>query len=345
LVVYEDVVGWVAEASVQPVIPLTDLPVYTVGGEETAVSEFAVGGQTHTLNYPALMHQAGMSWVKFQYKWRPGDVASAAIAGKVQEGRGQGFKVLFGITGHPYPDHIDYVSFIEFMTEVAALGPHAPDAVEVWNEMNIDFEWPAGRIDPDVYVNRMLAPVYRAMKQVNPGVMIISGAPAPTGWHNGQNAWSDYRYIAGMAAAGAADYADCIGVHYNAGATSPTAVSGHPFGDFPGWYFQPHLLAYRQTFGGEMPLCLTELGYLSQDGYGLVPDRFRWAARTTAAQQAQWLSEAVDLSRQSGKVRLLIVFNVDFTDWNDLDPQAGFAIVRPYGGCLACELLGHQGIK
>jgi hypothetical protein len=343
LVAYGSLVGWLAEPSLRYKVPLHDLPVYAAGAEQEpfTVVEFALGGQTHTLDYPGLMRQAGMTWVKLQYKWRPGDEAQTAIAGKVQEARSQGFKVLFSITGHPYPAYIDYVSFIEFMAGVAALGPDAPDAVEVWNEMNIDFEWPAGRIDPHLYVNRMLAPVYRTMKQVNPDVLIISGAPAPTGWHNGQNAWSDYRYIAGMAAAGAADYADCIGVHYNSGATSPATTSGHPFGEFPGWYFQPHLDNYWETFGGALPLCFTELGYLSQDGYGAIPERFQWASRTTEAQQAHWLVEAVKLAMQSNKVRLLIVFNVDFTDWSESDPQAGFAILRPFGGCLACELLGR----
>ncbi|MCB0006785.1 MAG: hypothetical protein KDE04_10035, partial [Anaerolineales bacterium] len=96
--------------------------------------------------------------------------------------------------------------------------------------MNIDFEWPAGQISPSSYVNNMLAPAYNAIKSVNTNILVVSGAPAPTGFDNDHNAWADNRYLAGMAAAGAANYADCIGVHHNAGATSPYQATGHPGG-------------------------------------------------------------------------------------------------------------------
>ncbi|MEJ2751057.1 MAG: hypothetical protein P8183_24600, partial [Anaerolineae bacterium] len=81
-----------------------------------------------------------------------------------------------------YPESINFEEYVQFLAGVAALGP---DAIEVWNEMNIDFEWPAGQIDPAGYVNNMLAPAYNAIKSANPNVMVISGAPAPTGFDNG----------------------------------------------------------------------------------------------------------------------------------------------------------------
>jgi hypothetical protein len=56
-------------------------------------------------------------------------------------------------------------------------------------------------------------------------------------------------------------------------------------------------------------------------------------------QHAQWLAEAVSLGANSGKVRMIIIFNVDFTQWGD-DPQAGYAMIRPGGGCPSCATLG-----
>src|SRR5690606_26003500 len=179
-----------------------------------ASGSFELGGQTHTLANPQLMHQAGMTWVKFQHKWSPGD-SPDAVAGRIGHAHGNGLKVLLSIPGaNTYPSSIDFNGYVEFLRGVAALGP---DAIEIWNEMNIDFEWPAGQIDPSSYVNNMLAPAYQAIKSVNPNVMVISGAPAPTGFDNGTNAWADNRYMAGVAAAGGANYMDCIGVHFNAG--------------------------------------------------------------------------------------------------------------------------------
>jgi hypothetical protein len=153
------------------------------------------------------MQSVGMNWVKFQHKWgcgnNPGDVA-----GRIQQAQANGFKVLLAIPGSPYPSSIDFECYVEFLRGVAALGP---DGIEVWNEMNIDFEWPVGQIDPTSYVNNMLAPAYNAIKSTNPNVLVVAGALAPTGFDNGTNAWSDARYIEGMRAAGAANYMDCMG--------------------------------------------------------------------------------------------------------------------------------------
>jgi hypothetical protein len=60
---------------------------------------------------------------------------------------------------------------------------------------------------------------------------------------------------------------------------------------------------------------------------------------TSVAEQAAWLAEAAVLASNSGKVRLMIVYNVDFTLYSDSDPQAGYGIIRPGGGCPACETL------
>lgn len=305
-----------------------------VAGPPVAAGGFELGGQTHSFANPVLMSSAGMNWVKFQHKWGPGD-DPGGVAGRISSAHAAGFKVLLSIPGSPYPSSIDFAGYVEFLRGVAAYGP---DAIEVWNEMNIDFEWPAGQIDPANYVNNMLAPAYNAIKSANPNVMVISGAPAPTGFDNGTNAWSDARYMAGMAAVGGGNYADCIGAHFNAGATAPTQNTGHPSGsDHYSWYLIPTLNVYSQL---GKPVCFTELGYLSGEDYGGVPSRFAWAANTTVAQHASWLAQAVSTAANTGRVRLIIIFNVDFTTWGD-DPQAGYAMIRRDGSCPACGTLGQ----
>jgi hypothetical protein len=310
-------------------------PPPPVSAPPVAVGGFALGGQTHTFSNPVLMASAGMTWVKFQHKWGEGSNPND-LAGRINNAHAAGFKVLLSIPGaNTYPESINFAEYVQFLAGVAALGP---DAIEVWNEMNIDFEWPAGQIDPNSYVNDMLAPAYNAIKSANPNVMVISGAPAPTGFDNGTNAWADNRYMSGMLTAGAANYADCIGAHYNAGASSPSTVSGHPTGSAHySWYLLPTLNVYAQL---GKPVCFTELGYLSGEDYGGVPERFGWAASTTVAQHAAWLAEAVSVAANTGKVRLIIVFNVDFTYWGD-DPQAGYAMVRKNGECPACQTLAR----
>lgn len=325
-----------------PYIDIESIPLShpsEIYGNGVYISGFNFGGQTHDLNHPGLMQQTGMTWVKFQLKWRP-DSQPEEITARLTQAKALGFNVLVSVTGDAYPTEIDYEAFTEFMSGLAALDT-APDAIEVWNEMNIDFEWPAGSIDPALYVEKMLQPAYVAIKRQDPSIIVISGAPAPTGFDNGTNAWAVSRYITGMAEAGAANYLDCIGVHYNEGATSPYETQGHPAGGYYGWYFLPSMEAVFYTFGGARPLCITELGFLSGEGYDGVPGRFWWASETSDEEQGLWLAEALTLANRTGFVRLAIIFNVDIFHWG-VDPQAGFAIVRPGGDCKFCEVVRGQ---
>jgi LysM repeat protein len=299
---------------------------------------FALGGQALSFAWPHHMHAARMTWVKRQVRYHQGDNA-ANVRGVIDQAHGAGFRVLLSIVGEPgqmAPNPTGYTQeFVSFLGGVASLGP---DAIEVWNEQNIDREWPNGQISPQSYT-AMLSSAWNAIKGANGNVMVISGAPAPTGFFGGGCTGSgcdDLAFIRGMAAAGAANYMDCVGVHYNEGILSPDARSGDPRGNSGHYtrYYPTMFETYAATFPGK-PLCFTELGYLSAEGYGALPSSFAWAGNVTVANQAAWLGRAVTIARNSGRVRLLIVWNVDATRF-DSDPQAGYAIVRPGGNCPAC---------
>ncbi len=298
---------------------------------------FEAGGQIQDFNSGtvAAMQKAGMKWLKRQLA--VGDGSGPAI---ISAGHGQGFKVLLSVKGDKgqvlNPGYFD--SFASF---VAGLATSGADGIEIWNEMNIDREWPTGQINPGTYT-QMLAKAYNAIKAANGNTLVISGALAPTGYAGAAGktdaVWNDDVYYAGMAAAGAGQYMDCVGAHYNEGIISPTQSSGDPRDNYPTRYFMPMLNRAIGPFGNKQA-CFTELGYLTPEGYGTLPGGFAWAQNTTVAQQAQWLADAAVLAAQSGKVRLMIVFNVDFTYWG-ADPQAGYAILRPGSACPACDKLG-----
>jgi hypothetical protein len=142
-----------------------------------------------------------------------------------------------------------------------------------------------------------------------------------------------------MAAAGAAQYIDCVGIHYNEGVTSPSTRSGDPRGEYPTYYFDSMTNRAKQYFPGKS-ICFTELGYLSGEGMGApIPGAFAWAGNVTVAQHASWLAEAAVKASARGDVRIMIVWNVNFARW-DSDPMGGYAIIRPGGGCPACDTLG-----
>jgi len=126
-------------------------------------------------------------------------------------------------------------------------------------------------------------------------------------------------------------------MHYNSGTVSPRATSGAQDGHYS--YYLPALLNLYSSITGGMPICITELGYLTPEGYGGLADHWGWARNTTVAQQAAWLADAASYASQSGMVKLMIVWNVDYTRYDANDPQAGFAIIRADGSCPACNTL------
>ncbi|MBE2271120.1 MAG: hypothetical protein IAE80_23000 [Anaerolinea sp.] len=301
------------------------------------VRGFSYGGHVHGMGPEAVAHmqRAGMTWVKRQLRNGEDPV------GAINQAHANGFRILLGMVGERTGVMDDgYIGgYVSWLANAAAAGA---DAIEVWNEPNIPHEWADGQISPARYTE-ILRRAYQAIKAANPGTLVISGAPAPTGYFGGctGDGCDDNQFIAGMARAGAANYLDCVGVHYNEGILSPNATSGDPRGSggYYTRYFWGMINTYTAVFGRSRPLCFTELGYLTPEGYPPLPGSFGWAANVTVAQQAEWLDQAVSLAANSGRVRLLIIWNIDFTEYG-ADPQAGFAIIRPGGGCPACDALG-----
>ncbi len=294
---------------------------------------FELGGQVPGgIGHAAQMQQAGMKWVKFQ--------ATGDAAGDIAAGHAAGLKVLISALG----DHgraTDPTYWPQYASWVAGMAAAGADAIEIWNEMNIDREWPTGQISGATYTN-LLKAAYQAIKAANSGTMVISGALAPTGAEGAfpGSVVNDDHYLQQMADAGAANYMDCVGVHYNDGTTPPDATTGSALSGYHySYYFLPMVNLYYGAFAGTRPLCFTELGYLTSEGYPPLPSAFAWAAGTSLADQAQWLADTASMAGNSGKVRLMIVFNVDFTVYG-ADPQAGYAIVRPGGSCPSCAALG-----
>ena len=309
---------------------------------------FELGGHVFSFSYPAQMRGAGMTWAKTQIRW-DGSAPASIAQSSIDAARSKGFKILLSIVGNSSQlaaNQNGYIAnFANFLGGVAALNP---DAIEVWNEPNINREWPAGKISGGSYA-QMLSAAYTAIKKANGNVLVISAAPAPTGFFGGKCAndgCDDNIFIQQMAQAGAANSMDCVGLHYNEGILSPSKTSGDPRGNSGHYtrYYQAMVNLYSGVFPSK-PLCFTEIGYLTPAGLGPLPNGFSWAANVTAQDQAVWLAEAVTLAKNSRRVRLFIVWNVDATSYTT-DPQAGYALIRPNNTCNACVTLGAaMGVK
>jgi len=108
----------------------------------------------------------------------------------------------------------------------------------------------------------MLAKAFNAIKRPME-IRLYQRSVAPTGYWafagKSDNGWDDDVYYAGMAAAGAGQYMDCVGVHYNEGIVAPSqgAVTTRQLSTR---YFSSMLSRAVGPFGGK-PACFTELGY------------------------------------------------------------------------------------
>ncbi len=303
------------------------------------ITGFEYGAHVIGYSYSDLIRGTGMTWVKRQIVWNQGD--SASIAQEAIDGaKARGFKILLGVVGNPAQVAANptqyYQDFANVLGQIAALGA---DGIEVWNEPNIDRQWPRGLVSGAQYTS-MLSAAYQSIKAANSNTIVISGAPAPTGGLGcNTNGCNDDAFIGQMAAAGASRFMDCVGIHYNAGAVPPSATTGAPVGSAThySWYYPSMVNLYTRTFPGK-PLCFTEIGYLTSEGYSTLPANFQWASGNTLANQAEWLGAAARTAKNSGVVRLFIVWNLDFTQYND-DPMAGYAIIRPDGTCPSCNAI------
>ncbi len=301
---------------------------------------FELGGHVNDLAHAAQMKTAGMTWARTEVR---GEAVPEAF---IAEAKAKGLKVLVTAVGDrsrvmdvAYRDQ-----WAQHLGKIAAAGA---DAIEVWSEPNYKAEWPAGQISGASYAD-LLKRAYFAIKQVNPNVLVISAGLAQTsGVFAGgcaEDGCDELAFLNQMAAERAQDYMDCVGIHYTSGFESPSAVGALHYSQ----YYEPLRNAHYGAFNGAKPVCFTALGYVTADGFPSgMPAKYSFAAGTTLADHSAWLAEAAKLSKASGKVRLMIVWNVDATEWIaddpsrniEGDPQAGYAMIRPDGTCPACEAL------
>lgn len=299
-----------------------------------------VGGYVFNLQPDTIsaMQSARMTWVK-AWIGSGQDADLVPIRDFIEQGHQAGFKVLLTVTGDPAEMAVvgdDYFPvFAEFVEKVASLGP---DGIEVWTAMNT-----AGKIDSASYVS-LLAQVHTAIKAVNPDILVITGALNPIGFFGATDCTdmgcNDDVYAQQMAEAGAADFADCIGVMYIDGIVSPAQTSGDPRGDYATRYFPTMIERAAAPFAGEdIPLCFTGLGYLSAEGYEATwPDYLSFARNTSVTQQAKWLRDAVLIARDDGRIALVIAQYIDNVSTNG-DSFSGMAIIRADGTCPACQAI------
>lgn len=103
----------------------------------------------------------------------------------------------------------DFDDFVNFAVAVATRYQGRISHYQIWNEPNIYPEWGEQFADPAAYTD-MLCRTYRALKAVDPDIVVLSGAIAPTISLDGFAGYQDLIYLQKMYDAGAGDCFDIL---------------------------------------------------------------------------------------------------------------------------------------
>ena len=288
--------------------------------------------------------QLGMDWVKMQVQWwlvhpDPDVDQWFFYDSVVEEAHKKGLNLMVSIVGAPAwtradgtengpPD--DYNHYAEFLTELLQRYDGKVDAIEVWNEQNLDREWAtANGVNPEDYV-RFLQLANETIKAHDPDVIVISGALSPAGGGDWVSWIDDFQWLDRALAAGLLDYADCVGAHHNGYNIAPdvtyeqapsspeaaTAIFRGPFDNaHHSWSFKSTLDTYAekiQAIDPNMKLCVTEFGWASSEGYDSYPTGFEFAQDNSLQEQADYIVQAFEQMLASDDVWLAFLFNYDF---------------------------------
>lgn len=332
--------------------PPTATPISQSGARSGFGYGVQVNGLIGDPAYAAdLAQQVGANWIKQQMRWgdfghgpNAGDVDWSGFDAIIAAANERGLKVMLsivtapewsrpGVPGtHGPPNNLnDYATFVGLVVDRYKGQIHA---IEVWNEQNLSREWATNpqQLSAARYVE-MLKLAYQAIKARDPNIIVISGALSPTGWDDGVNATDDFRYLQQMLDAGLLNYTDCVGVHHNGYNIGPsvsaqmamqhpkaaTAQFKGPFTPHAGgtlphhsWFFYDTLQETARKVAGRKPLCVTEFGWASSEGYPDAPQNFGFAKDNTLQEQADYIVEAFTLMRQWGFVKLAFLWNLDY---------------------------------
>jgi hypothetical protein len=334
-------------------------PTPAVSGPAPAGTGFNYGMQVARVTSTTLGHMntLGFTWVKLQVRWgwqepQPGVVDWAPLDSAAAQASAAGKKLMFSVVTAPTwarggrteeeGPPVNYGDYGNFVGAIAQRYCGQVNAIEVWNEQNLKREWNTGRnLSAKEYVD-LLKVAYNRIKAACPSMIVVSGAPTPTGWNDGVLAIDDATYLRQMYNAGLKSYCDAVGVH-------PSGFDNPPDADWRTWkddtgfnghrsfFYSGTIQAYHSIMvekgDGNKKLWATEFGWASIENMAATPNAgWEYARYISEKQQADYLVKAFNIAKQSGYMGVMFVWNLDFSverggDWEG----SKFSILRADG--------------
>ncbi len=322
-----------ASAAPQSAAPQTAAPPPSGGGF------FGYGIQVNTWQGDIggsanMVRDIGFSWAKQQVRWEfvenePGAVNWNEMDQIVDVMNGNGIQLLFSIVTAPQwtrPDKPgtggppnDFNLYANFVGAVAGRYCGRLQAIEVWNEQNLQREWEGFPLDPALYMD-LLRRAYGSIKAACPSIIVVSGATTPTG--NSPVAVDDIDYLRGMYNNGLAGASDAIGVHPSGYGQPPNVtIQDWQAGSYNAPSHVNHRSFYFRSTMDESRNVMVQYGDVNKR---LWPTEFGWAssqsphpgyeysAYNSAQQQAQYTVEAYTMMRNWGWVGVPFLWNLNY---------------------------------
>ncbi len=317
----------------------TATPRPPAAAPSVAGTGFAYGIQMTGVSPTNLGHMRtlGFKWIKLQIRWamletQPGLIDYGGMDGAAAQANAAGYKLLFSVVTTPAwarggrteeegppVNNADYGNFVGALAKRYCGQVHA---IEVWNEQNLRREWNTGRkLSAKEYVD-LLKVAYNRIKAACPGMIVVSGAPTPTGWNDGVLAIDDAQYLRQMYQAGLRSYSDAVGVH-------PSGFDNPPDADWRTWkdptgfnnhrsfFFSNTIKAYHdimvQNGDGNKKQWATEFGWASSENIGAPNAGWEYAAFISEKDQADYLVTALNIAKRSGYMGVMFVWNLDWS--------------------------------
>ncbi len=314
---------------------------------------FGYGIQGHALNQDdkprvlaAVRRGLGFTWFKQQVRWEDmeplrGQRQWLELDELLDAADTQGVHVLFSVVAAPSwareseadltvsGPPADNEDLADYLGALASRYCGQLEAIEVWDEQNLHYNWGNLALSAESYV-QMLAAASAAIREACPLMLVISGAPTPAG-DVAHLVVDDFTYLQQMLEAGMANHVDGIGAHPSGYNVPPHATlqdycsviqgtgmanfdagcnSGNPHRSFS---FRSTMEGYRAAVAAvnpAIPIWPTEFGWAvaSPPGY----QHYGYALDNSYQEQADWTVQAYMMMKDWGWVGPAFLWNLNF---------------------------------
>jgi hypothetical protein len=349
------VVADVPDPGLRPLQPKPNAPPPPVSSPDYGLSMFLWGQAATTDRDLKIASGANFHWQKTIFQWRAIEGAGKGVFDwseadrVVKASTANGIRIIARLDFQPdwarkdlakngppdnYQDYADFISaFATRYRPGSAVG--TVDAIEVWNEVNLNREWGNKAINRDQAADyiRLLGLAYRAAHAAQPGIVVITAGLSPTGVKTSE-AWDDAEYLQWMFDAGlkgGVNY-DVLGAHGNTQAPEvEAALNSLPAFSHASFYFRRvEQLREIQVKAGDADrqIWFLEFGWTADKVH---PD-FAWFA-VSEDKKADNIVRAFAYARQRWApwIGVMTLWTLADPGWTPADEKYWWAIDNPDG--------------